>query len=123
EVRAHYDQSIAEYSQPQRVGVRLILVATQAEADDVMRRLAAGGDFGTIAGEVSLHTSRTQGGKMEPFSRGTLSPTIEDLAFRLRPGEIGSVANSRGVWILQKVADSPASVTPFEQVKEEIRAK
>lgn len=121
EVRQRYEQQLDRYRQPQRVSVRLILVATSTEADDVMRRLQEGEDFAALASTVSQHSSRTTGGRLEPFSRGTYTTALEDLAFGLRTGETGTVSTNRGVFIVQKIADSPESIAPFEQVRAAIQ--
>lgn len=117
-----YNDNISLYRQPHRVGVRLILVATSLEADEVMQRIHNGEDFGEVARQVSLHSSRAQGGKIDPFSRGTLTPQIEDLAFGLETGETGMVSSGRGVFIIEKIADNPESITPIEQVRDQIHA-
>ncbi|MBX3729638.1 MAG: peptidyl-prolyl cis-trans isomerase [Candidatus Sumerlaeia bacterium] len=123
EVRARYNERPDLYMLPARVSVRLILVATEADADTVRRRLAAGEDFGTVAGELSQHTSRRNGGVLEPFARGTFSSELEDLAFSLRSGEVGTAVSPRGTFIVEKIADSRESVIPFETVADSIRAE
>lgn len=123
EVRAVYEQRIEEFRQPPRVSVRLILVSTESEARTAMERLREGDDFSTVAQEISLHSSRATGGRILPFSRGTYSTELEDLAFSLRPGELGKVASSRGHFIVLKVADAEASVIPYEQVRPNLRAE
>jgi parvulin-like peptidyl-prolyl isomerase len=123
EVRARYQERPDLYMLPARVSVRLILVATEAEAETVRRRLAAGEDFGALAAELSQHTSRRNGGVLEPFARGTLSSELEDLAFSLRSGEVGTAVSPRGIFIVEKIADSRESVIPFESVADAIRAE
>ncbi|MDK2971747.1 MAG: hypothetical protein PWP23_1502 [Candidatus Sumerlaeota bacterium] len=123
EVRAVYNERRAQYTQPARVSIRLILVSTEAEAAAVMERLQEGEDFGALASEFSQHSSRRVGGVLEPFSRGTYSTELEDLAFSLRSGEVGSVPTTRGVFIVEKQADSRESITPYETVAPGIRAE
>ena len=88
----------------------------------MIARLEAGEDFAELARVFSLHSSSQRGGRMEPFRRGTYSAALEDVAFDLRPGEIGTAETERGIFIVRKIADSSESVTPFEEVSDQIRA-
>lgn len=121
DVRALYDLRVERYRSPERAQVRLILVPTPEESQDVLRRLAAGEPFGQLAATTSRHESRSRFGEIDPFPRGTYEPAFEDLSFRLPPGEIASLHGSGGVFIIQKVASFPSSQTPYESVREELR--
>ncbi|MCB2154880.1 peptidyl-prolyl cis-trans isomerase [bacterium] len=120
EIRARYQADIDKYRQPRRVKIRLILVSTATEGQAVMDRLDAGESFASIAAEVSQHPSRENGGDIEPFSEGTYSPALEDLAFSLGVGDTGTVTTNRGVFIVQKLSDMSATVTPLEDVRDDI---
>lgn len=123
EVRARYEATIAQYREPARVNVRLVQVATRAAADAVIERLAAGEAFGDVAREVSLHPSRVEGGRLPAFTRGEYTPALEELAFELDTGAVGSVATARGVFVLQKVSESQERTIPLEEVAPRIEGE
>jgi len=80
----------------EHVHARHILVATQAEAENILAQLRAGADFDALARTYSLDVStRDHGGDLDFFPRGLLlSPELEEAAFALAPGQISDVVHS-----------------------------
>ncbi len=80
----------------EHVHARHILVATQAEAENILAQLRAGADFDALARTYSLDIStRDHGGDLDFFPRGLLlSPELEEAAFALAPGQISDVVHS-----------------------------
>ncbi len=99
------DNVIAQLGEAvEHVHARHILVATEAEAQSVLDRLASGEDFVTIAKEVSLDvTTRDFGGDLGWFIREELlDVTLADTAFSIESGQItGPVVTRLGYHILQ----------------------
>ena len=124
DVRAEYQRRIREYETPEMVRIRMIQVDTGAAAAALLARYRAGEEFAALALAESRHTSRENGGLMAPFPRGTLGiAELEALAFRLAPGETGTVETPAGVFIVEKVASIPARTEPFESVSASLRAE
>lgn len=95
----------------EHVHARHILVNSQAEAEQVLSQLAAGGDFATLAAQYSLDvTTRSNGGDLGWFPRGVLLvPEVEEAAFSMAPGQIsGVVASAWGFHIVQTLEFDPA---------------
>lgn len=65
-----------------------ILVETQEQALKIHDDLLNGGDFATIAGQVSKCPSGRQGGNLGPFGRGMMVKPFEDATFALEPGQL-----------------------------------
>jgi len=65
-----------------------ILVETQEQASKIHDELLNGGDFATIAGQVSKCPSGRQGGNLGPFGRGQMVKPFEDATFALEPGAL-----------------------------------
>ncbi|MBI5155121.1 peptidyl-prolyl cis-trans isomerase [Candidatus Poribacteria bacterium] len=121
EVAARYAAEPDRFRRPTSLTMRLILVPTLNDAEDARRRLDAGEAFADVAAAVSQHPSGPAGGQLPPFQRGTYAEPVEELAFSLKPGEVGQVETARGVYILQKVAEDAESVLPLEEVRGQIR--
>jgi len=99
----------------EHVHARHILLATQAEAEQVLARLAAGEDFAALALEVSQDVNtRQNGGDLGYFPRGVLSaPEVEQAAFSLEPGAISQVVQSAlGYHIIQVLDKGEREVSP-----------
>ena len=88
----------------EQVHARHILVASRAEAEDILGMLASGSDFATLANQISLDIStRPGGGDLGWFPQGYLwLPQVEQAAFSLQPGETSDVVESElGYHIVQ----------------------
>ena len=48
----------------------------------------AGEDFGKVAGEVSESASKANGGLIGPFSHDDMSPQMQELLDKMKPGDI-----------------------------------
>lgn len=121
DLRALYDSRIDRYRQPERAQVRMILVATEEEARDIVERLGRGESFGSLAAQRSRDPSRRTYGEIPPFRRGTYNREFEEKAFTLPPGETAMVTTAAGNFVVQKIASLPASTIPFASVREELR--
>lgn len=69
------------------VALRLIVVANAEQLKKVQEALAAGRDFGTVATELSVDDSRTEGGLVPFVSADERSP-LARLAFQTKVGEV-----------------------------------
>jgi parvulin-like peptidyl-prolyl isomerase len=96
EVEAFYAKLAVTYDLSQ------IVVATVEEAEVVKGRLAAGEDFAALAGELSLHRSARNGGKLPSFVWGSTNSTFLEAVDSMEPGEIrGPIESSIGYHVLQ----------------------
>jgi parvulin-like peptidyl-prolyl isomerase len=91
-----------------QVWARHILVADAATAEDVLNRLADGGDFGELAKEFSSDTgSAVNGGDLGWFGPNMMVPEFEAAAFALeKPGDytLEPVESQFGFHIIQLIA-------------------
>jgi parvulin-like peptidyl-prolyl isomerase len=69
---------------------------TKAKADDVLKRVRAGEDFAKLAKEFSTDPgSKEKGGDLGWFGRGAMVPEFEEAAFKLKPGEVSDLVQSK----------------------------
>lgn len=124
EVVAYYGSHAAEMSVPETVTVRQILVPTQNEARDVLRRLLrAPKDFENVARQSSKGPEAPEGGLMGTFARGQLPAELETAAFALPAGGTSDiVATSLGYHILRVEARQEARASSLPEVQDRIRA-
>jgi parvulin-like peptidyl-prolyl isomerase len=65
-----------------------ILVGTEEEARQVLKELAGGAAFESLAAKYSKDpSSAAKGGDLGVFERGDFVPAFENAAFRLKPGQ------------------------------------
>ena len=90
--------------------VRHILLASEADAMDVLLKLRSGGDFAALAKQYSQDKATSEtGGDLGFFPRGVMPIEIEAVAFALNPGQTsGIVKTDFGHHIIQVVERDPA---------------
>lgn len=112
-----YDEKIAQMKPTQEVHARHILVATEDEAQDAKKRVAAGEDFATVATELSKDKN-AEGGDLGFFARGQMLKPFEDAAFALDVGEISDPVQTKFGWHIIKVEEKRDQEPPsFDEVK------
>jgi parvulin-like peptidyl-prolyl isomerase len=100
------------------VHARHILVATEAEANDILARLQAGEEFAVLATTYSRDvTTRDSGGDLGWFTQEELlEPALAQVAFSLEIGQIaGPVPTRLGYHILQTLEKAERPVPAEKQ--------
>lgn len=89
----------------EQVHARHILVTHEYEAQDLLRKLREGADFGDLARTFSLCPSKSRGGDLGSFGRGRMVEAFETAAFALTPGEVSEPVRTRfGYHLIQRVS-------------------
>lgn len=132
QAQEHYEKVKNQYSQPEQVRARHILIAKDPEKPESEETLKAKveliqnrlktEDFATVAKEVSADTASAQkGGDLGFFSRGRMVEEFEAAAFSLEPGVISEpIQTQYGYHIIRVEEKKPASTQSFEEVQNEI---
>ena len=125
EVAAYYAGHAAEFMVPEEVALRQILVPTENQARDALRRLQKDPKtFELLAQTVSRGPEASRGGLMGRFARGQLPPELEAAAFALQPGQTSGVVRSGlGYHVLRAEARSPARTLSLDEAREHVRAQ
>lgn len=123
ELRAYFTDNQDRYGQPEEVRVQHILVATESEALDVKKELAAGADFAELAKERSLDAqTKDQGGELGWIQKGQLDPAFEEAAFALEPGEVSDPVETSYGWHVIRVEERKAAQpATYEEVRDRVR--
>jgi parvulin-like peptidyl-prolyl isomerase len=92
--------------------VRLMLLSSEQEADEVRARLEEGEDFGELAAEFSQHIASSQnGGEFEVTAKGMVSTAFDEFVFdpELELGSLSQpirdeeVSTTGGYWLIEVV--------------------
>ena len=104
----------------EQVWFRDIVVATQADADAVVKRLKAGEDFGKVAAAVSLDTNtKDKGGDLGWQSKDSIATNmtapLADAIFALQVGQISDpIKGDSGFHIIQVIGHENRPLTDQE---------
>jgi peptidyl-prolyl cis-trans isomerase C len=136
-VRDFYDKHKTEMKVPERLHLKHILIAVNPQAQpaerekarqkaqDILKRLQAGEDFGKLAQQYSDDPgSKTRGGDLGPIAKGQTAPQFEAAAFALKkPNDLSPVVEAPyGFQVIQLVQREEPSILAFDQVKDRIAA-
>ena len=133
EVKDFYKDNPDMFKQPEQIKASHILIKVGIEADEptkdkankkiieIQKKLNAGENFSALAKEFSEGPSNIKGGDLGYFNRGQMVKPFEEAAFKLKPGEVSDIVETRFGYHLIKVVDKkPESVVSFENVKDKI---
>ena len=82
---------------------RHILVESKDKARDLFEKIPTA-DFATLARQYSKDPgSKDQGGELGFFGRGQMVPQFEEVAFKLKRGEVGEPFETQFGWHIVKV--------------------
>ncbi|MFD2632481.1 SurA N-terminal domain-containing protein [Idiomarina piscisalsi] len=131
EVREYYEQRQQQYTTEEERRVSHILVEhdtenAQQKAEDALQELENGADFAEVAESYSDDTfSAEQGGDLDWIERGVMDEDFDNAAFALENvGDTSGVVETSFGYHIIKLTDLRAgSVTPFEDVKDEVEQR
>lgn len=115
-LKAYYENEYSPLMEAQH-----ILVETEDEANDVLKRLEAGEEFDALAKELSLDSTGQNGGLLTPFKSGTMVAEFEEAVKSVANGELVDhpVQSKYGYHIIRVINNGEKK--PYEEVKEEVR--
>lgn len=122
---ARYDAEIRGKPGPEEVHARVILVPTEAEAQDIIGKLAAGADFATLARQSSTDRTSPSGGDLGFVQRDELDPEVGAVLFALRPGEVTAypVRTVAGWFVLKTEVRRPGPTPSFAEARDRLEAE
>jgi len=127
EIEAYYQENKGKYKEDPKAKLSVIKVSTQENAQDIMRRLEVGADFGKTAQELSEDEStKAQAGAIEGdiekngYIKGIDAPKeVLDLVFSKKEGEfVGPIEIKGSYYIFRVNSITSEKEKPFEEVKE-----
>ena len=134
EVHEFYSSNKERFVMPGQVQARHILIKVDSntpEADKrkartqlqkIKKEIAAGADFAEMARQYSQGPSAPQGGDLGFFPRGNMVKPFEDVAFKLAPGEVSDIVETRfGYHLIKVVAKEEGKTITEAEVAPQIR--
>lgn len=123
EVKQIFEDYKSSFDTPEQVRASLIVVATEEEANDVIKQLKEGKDFAELAASVSLdEATKANGGDTDFFARGQQEEAIEGAAFALAKDEVSEAVETSGGYTVIKVTDRiEAHSATYEEEEDYIR--
>lgn len=105
-----------------QVRARHILVSNAEDAALAKERLDAGEDFADLAAEMSVDPgTKDKGGELGWFPKGVMTPTFQEAAFALEPGQVSDPVQSpfgfHIIEVLERAEDVPLEPNALTQLQ------
>jgi peptidyl-prolyl cis-trans isomerase D len=135
EISDFYELNQERFKDPKEIKARHILFKVSSDASKseeteakekalaILQRARDGEDFSALARKHSQDPAASEGGDLGYFERGKMVKPFEELAFTLKPGEIGGPVRTRFGWHIIKVDDiKDAAIKTLPDVRDQIVA-
>lgn len=123
-IEDYYNVHKKEFIAPAKYRVSHILVSKEEEAKQVLERLKKGEDFASVAKEVSIDPSKSNGGDLGYFSEGQMIPDFESACFKLEVGQTSGIVKTQfGYHIIKMIDKKPPQTRTQADVSDIIRRR
>ena len=123
ELKKFYEANKDKFKTGDQVKASHILVKTEKEAKDVQAQLKSGGNFEELAKKYSTDGAASKGGDLGWFSKGSMIPEFENVAFAMKEGQTSDIVKTKfGYHIIKLTGKRAAGVRTFDEVKDQIKA-
>lgn len=133
--RAYYKDNPETFKTPETVRARHILVKTEPtvteedkkklkeKAGEILEKLKKGEDFAKLAGELSDDPgTKTKGGDLGFFPKGSMISAFEEAAFALKPGGLSAIVETEyGYHIIKLEEKKEALLEPYDKIKDKVK--
>lgn len=109
EIQSYYQQHQNDFRSGEEVRVRQILVNDETIANDILKKLKAGGSFEELSAEHSRAPNAKRGGEIGYVSRGEVPKMFEDEIFRLQAGQVSEIIRTDSSFHIFKVEERRAA--------------
>jgi parvulin-like peptidyl-prolyl isomerase len=133
EIRKYYDEHQKDFDKPAGVHLREITVITEnrgpeeansqkKKIEEALAAVKKGEDFATVASKYSESQTASEGGDFGFFTKGELSPSLEEVVSKLDKGQVTDVLPVVGAFMIIKLdAKHDGGILPFELAQKQIQ--
>jgi peptidyl-prolyl cis-trans isomerase C len=124
-IKAVYEKDYANKPGVEEIHARHILVATEAQAQDIIKQLDNGADFAKLAQKYSKDPGSVNGGDLGWFKKTDMVPEFANAAFAMKDGQITQTpVHSQFGWHVIQVLGHRDDPTPtLASVHDKIRSQ
>jgi foldase protein PrsA len=123
EVAKYYEAHKAQYGQPERRDLRLVLTKAEAQAKQAKQEIQSGKSFASVAKSKSIDpTSKNNGGELPGVIKGEEQKAFSEAVFAASKGVLsGPVKTPFGYYVFEVKATHLATQQSLAQVKTTIK--
>lgn len=133
EVRKYYDTHQKDFDRPAGIHLREITVLTdnrgpeevasqKKKLEEALAAVKKGEDFGTVASKYSESQTAQEGGDFGFWTKGELSPSLEEVVSKLDKGQVTDILTVQGAFMIIKLDEKHnGGILAFELAQKEIQ--
>lgn len=123
DIKAEYEKAVKDGKDKEEVRARHILVADEAKAKELKKKIDGGADFEKLATENSNDPgSKKQGGDLGFFPEGSMVKEFSDAAFKLKVGQVSDPVKTKFGWHIIKAEERRKLKMPsYADAKDKIK--
>jgi foldase protein PrsA len=123
QIADYYNKNKAQFAQPERRDLSIVLTKTEAKAKEAKAALDSGESFKSVAKKYSIDdASKAQGGKLPAVAKGQQEKAFDEAIFKAKKGKISGPVKTQFGWYVFRVDKvSKASQQTLEQAKTTIK--
>lgn len=124
DAKAFFDKNVANYTQPESVTARHILVKTEDEAKAIITQLTGGADFAQLAKDKSIEPgAKESGGELGTITKGQMVPEFETAVFAQKAGTFSTtpVKTEFGYHVILAETHTLAVAPDYEKLKDRVK--
>ena len=123
ELQKFYNENKEKFKTGDQVKASHILVKDEKQAKDLLAQLKGGASFEELAKKFSTDGAAAKGGDLGWFSKGSMIPELEKVAFAMKEGQTSDIVKTKfGYHIIKLTGKRAAGARSFEEVKDQIKA-
>ncbi|MBF0273993.1 MAG: peptidylprolyl isomerase, partial [Nitrospinae bacterium] len=133
ESKDYYEKHKEEFKSPKEIEVEHILLLLSPEASenevesvrkrmvDIQNKIKSGKSFEKLAATYSDDPSKGESGSIGYIKRGATVPQFEEVAFKLKVGEVSDIVRTNfGLHLIKVVNEKPRKQLSFEDAKADV---
>ena len=119
--KKYYEENKEKYMSPEMVRLSIIIVKTEEEAKNILKKIEEGKDFAELAKEYSIGPTASKGGDISLRPRKAMKKEFADIVSNMKIGEIKGPVRTEDDYSIVKLTDrKEQGVVPFVNVKNKI---
>lgn len=124
EAKEYFESNSEEFKKAESMLASHILVKEEKQADEILEKINNGLSFEEAASEYSECPSKDRGGELGEFTRGSMVPEFEEVAFASEVGLVGKpVKTEFGYHIIKVLEKSQAQAPKLEEIEEQVKQR
>ena len=122
DLKEYYEKNTAKFKEPESVKLSIISTKDENKAKDILAKIKQGDNFSELAYNLSEDSYRVKSGDIGYIHKGRMLPEIDEVAFKLKVGEVSDIIKAQDNYFIVKVEDrKPEHQMTFEETRENLR--